>query len=385
MTDVALETVRALVLLGLVVFLWISGRNRFAQFRRGWTLIITGFCLLLFGSILDISDNFEVLNPYIIIGDTETEAFLEKFIGFLGGFVCLAIGLFKWIPGVQGLSDLVDERTRVLQETNEILNLEIAERKKAENAKQEFTSTISHELRTPLTSIKGSLGLIQSGAICALPDKLQPMVDIAYANCERLMILINDILDIDKIEAGKMDVHMQQTEVGWLVEEALKANRDYGVEHGITFVRAETDKKMFVYGDADRLMQVLSNLMSNAAKFSSDGERVTLSAARDGDTIRISVTDNGIGIPEEFRESIFDKFSQIDSSDTKLKGGTGLGLSISKAIVEQHGGEIGLVSEVGRQHVLLHTARLWNNRLGLVASINPYTLDGAGLVVWARQ
>ncbi len=347
MTDIILESVRALVLLGIVVFLWISGRDRFAQFSKGWTLIITGFFLLLFGSILDISDNFEVLNPYIIIGDTETEAFLEKFVGFLGGFICLAVGLFKWIPGVQGLSDLVDERTRVLQETNEILRLEIAERKKAENVKQEFTSTVSHELRTPLTSIKGSLGLIRSGAAGVLPDKVQSMVDIAYANCDRLVMLINDILDIEKITAGKMGLRMQQTKVVRLVEEAIKANKGYGDEHGVTFITTEMDEQVFVYGDADRLMQVLSKLMSNAVKFSPQGAQVELSVVRDGDSTHISVKDSGIGIPEEFRERIFGKFSQVDSSDTKSKGGTGLGLCISKAIVEQHGGTIGFDSEMG--------------------------------------
>ena len=123
MTDIILETFRASVLLGILVFLWISGRHRFERLRKGWRQIIVGFGLLLFGSLLDISDNFETLNPFIVIGDTDTEAFLEKFVGFLGGFVFLAIGLIKWIPGVQGMSDLVDARTKELQEINEVLLL----------------------------------------------------------------------------------------------------------------------------------------------------------------------------------------------------------------------------------------------------------------------
>ncbi|MBT3361663.1 MAG: HAMP domain-containing histidine kinase [Rhodospirillales bacterium] len=349
MTDVALEIIRALVLFGIVFFLWISGRNRFEQSRNGWKLIIAGFGLLLFGSILDISDNFESLNRFVIIGDTETEAFLEKFVGFLGGFVFLAIGLFKWIPGVQALSDLVSLRTQDLEEINEKLVIEIEERKQAEKAKQEFTSTVSHELRTPLTSIKGTLGLIQSGTIGPLPDKLQSMIDVAYANSDRLALLIDDILDMEKIQAGKMELHMEPVDVVSLVEEAIEANKGYGDKHGVTFVNANAvmNEKTLVNGDKNRLMQVLSNLMSNAAKFSPDGEQVELSVTQDSSTFRINVKDNGPGIPEECRGAIFEKFTQVDSSDTRVKGGTGLGLSIAKAIVEQHGGAIDYYSETG--------------------------------------
>jgi hypothetical protein len=117
-TDIILETVRAIVLLGILIFLWSTGHNRFKQSQKGWNIILLGFGLLFFGSVLDISDNFENLNRFIVIGDTETEAFLEKFVGFLGGFIFLAVGLFKWVPGVHGLSELVDNRTRELQETN---------------------------------------------------------------------------------------------------------------------------------------------------------------------------------------------------------------------------------------------------------------------------
>lgn len=271
MTDIVLETVRALVLFGIVVFLWISGRNRFVKFRNGWNLIIIGFGLLLFGSILDISDNFEILNPYIIIGNTEVEAFLEKFVGFLGGFVFLAVGLFKWIPKVQSLSDLVDSRTRELLEKNEKLILENAERKKAERIKQEFISTVSHELRTPLTSIKGALSLIQSGAISKLPDELTSMIDIASNNSDRLMLLINDILDMEKLDSGMMKLHIKPLDVVSLLNDAIEANKGYGDDHNITFARLADGGQVLINGDKDRLMQVMSNLMSNAAKFSPDG------------------------------------------------------------------------------------------------------------------
>ncbi len=224
---------------------------------------------------------------------------------------------------------------------------DITDRKQADLAKAEFVSTVSHELRTPLTSIKGSLGLIRSGALGALPDKLGSMLDIAYNNSERLVLLINDILDMEKIQAGKMDFNMQALEVASLLKGAMEANKGYGDEHGVTFECQCFDDTIKVLGDKDRLMQVLSNLMSNAAKFSPEGDLVDLSVVRHGGSVRISVKDKGPGIPEEFRESIFEKFSQADSSDTRQKGGTGLGLSITKAIVEQHGGSIGFDTVTG--------------------------------------
>ena len=129
MTDILLETVRVFVLLGICVYLWHAGRRRFQRFRNGWNLILGGFWLLLFGSVLDLSDNFEGLKFLVVVGDTEIEAILEKFVGFLGGFLLLAFGLLQWIPRVQSLSELVDIRTRDLQEINRQLTSEIDERK----------------------------------------------------------------------------------------------------------------------------------------------------------------------------------------------------------------------------------------------------------------
>ncbi len=194
---------------------------------------------------------------------------------------------------------------------------------------------------------KGALGLLHSGDIELHPDELRSMLDVAYNNSDRLEVLINDILDIEKIESGTLDYHMESMGVVSLLEEAIEANKGFADEHGVTFVQAATEKETFVRGDKDRLMQVLSNLMSNAAKFSSDGGLVEMSIAGDGENVRIAVKDSGRGVPDEFRESIFEKFSQADSSDTRQKGGTGLGLSIAKAIVEHHDGEIGFDSEVG--------------------------------------
>ncbi|MBR9862072.1 MAG: PAS domain S-box protein [Rhodobacteraceae bacterium] len=212
--------------------------------------------------------------------------------------------------------------------------------KAADKAKSEFVATVSHELRTPLTSIKGSLGLVRTGAMGALPDKPKAMIEIAYNNCERLVRLINDILDIEKIEAGKMDFQMERLEMTQLLGDALESNKSYGEELGISFNVIAPDTPVYTHGDAGRLLQVMANLMSNAAKFSDSGSTVDIKLEAFGDKMRVTVSDQGSGIPLEAQPTIFDKFTQADSSDVRKKGGTGLGLSISKMIVEHHGGEL---------------------------------------------
>ena len=225
---------------------------------------------------------------------------------------------------------------------------DVTERKQMDIMKNEFISTVSHELRTPLTSIRGSLGLISGGAVGELPEQASDMLKIASKNTERLLLLINDILDVQKIESGQMAFNFQSLDIMPFLEQALEENEAYGEQHDVKFIIANKIENFQVYADKDRMMQVMANLLSNAAKFSPDHETVEISVAHHhGDTIRISVTDHGHGIPEEFQPKLFDKFTQSDSSDTRQKGGTGLGLSISKAIVEKHGGYIGFVSHEG--------------------------------------
>lgn len=224
---------------------------------------------------------------------------------------------------------------------------DITERVKVEQMKSEFISTVSHELRTPLTSIRGALGLIVGGVTGELPPQAKAMVDIAHKNSERLIMLVNDILDIEKIESGKMQFDMKPLELVPLVEQALEVNRAYGDQFNVSFLLEPSQSVVTVNADAGRLMQVMANLLSNAAKFSSSGGTVNVTVHCAEKKVRVSVADHGQGIPEEFRGKIFQKFSQADSSDTRKKGGTGLGLSITKAIVEQMGGEIGFESESG--------------------------------------
>ena len=225
---------------------------------------------------------------------------------------------------------------------------DVSERRRIEQMKSEFVSTVSHELRTPLTSIAGSLGLLAGGAGGTLPERAGRLVGIAHANSQRLVRLINDILDIEKIESGQMTFTMEALDTTELARRALEAMQglaaQLGVELALTAPQTHT-----VRGDADRLMQVLSNLISNAAKFSPKGATVdVLVVPLGGGRVRLSVRDHGAGVPESFRERIFTKFAQADGSDTRQLGGTGLGLAICREIVERHGGRIFFESPPGQ-------------------------------------
>jgi len=225
---------------------------------------------------------------------------------------------------------------------------DISERKRVEQMKSEFVSTVSHELRTPLTSIRGALGLIAGGALGPLEGATRQMVDIAYKNSERLTHLINDLLDMEKIAAGQVRFEMQVQELTPLIEEAIEANHAYGEQYQVGFVLREQVDGAQVRVDHQRLLQVLSNLLSNAAKFSPSGAQVEVSVERREGMLRVAVTDHGPGIPAAFRSRVFQKFSQADASDTRKKGGTGLGLAITKELVERMGGRIGFESEEGK-------------------------------------
>jgi PAS domain S-box-containing protein len=224
----------------------------------------------------------------------------------------------------------------------------ISDRLAAQKAKTDFISTVSHELRTPLTSIKGALGIIHAGAVGEVGDKTNELISMALKNSNRLERLIDDILDTEKIEAGQMDYIFEPVDLGDLVKEALLANEGYAKAHNIKFVARGVDKPVHILGDPDRLMQILANLMSNAAKFSKTGGVVEVSLVQSKRKVRLSVKDNGCGIPESAQPTIFDKFTQADSSDTKGKGGTGLGLSIVKTMVQAHDGVIDFKSKKGK-------------------------------------
>ncbi|MEO8038501.1 MAG: PAS domain S-box protein [Betaproteobacteria bacterium] len=232
------------------------------------------------------------------------------------------------------------------------------ERKRIDRMKNEFVSTVSHELRTPLTSIRGSLGLIAGGAAGAIPEQASKLVQIAHDNSERLMRLINDILDIEKIESGRMRFDLKAHELEPVLARSIEMNRGYGEQLGVRFEIAGTIPEVRVLADADHFIQIMANLLSNAAKYSPRDAVVEVAAVIGDDMVRISVRDHGPGIPESFRDSIFGKFHQADSSDSRRKGGTGLGLSIVKALVENHGGQVGFETAAGAGTTFHFTLRI---------------------------
>jgi len=220
---------------------------------------------------------------------------------------------------------------------------DITERKKESTRlvrlKDEFVSTVSHELRTPLTSIMGSLSLLAGSVAGKLPDAAAHLVDVAHTNSQRLVRLIDDILDVEKIESGKVVFDLNRVEVRPLIEQVIEANCGFAESYHVRVRLDPASADVDVLADPDRLMQVVTNLLSNAIKFSPPGEEVLVAVESRPETVRISVRDHGPGVPDKFKPRIFEKFAQADGTDARRKGGTGLGLSIVKQIVDRLDGQ----------------------------------------------
>ncbi len=248
---------------------------------------------------------------------------------------------------------------RVVEETGEIVRDEngvpvrmigvvhdITERMQAERMKNEFVSTISHELRTPLTAIQGSLKLLLGNALGELNERIRSMIELANNNCDRLLHLVNDLLDMQKIESGKMEFHFDDTSVQEFMSEVINAGKPYADAHDIKLILNKIDETT-ICADKMRMMQVMNNLISNAVKFSDAGNKVEVSATLNHENnVVFAIKDYGRGIPEEFRDKLFNRFTQVDSSDRREKLGTGLGLAISRYIIEEHQGQIWYESEL---------------------------------------
>ncbi len=228
------------------------------------------------------------------------------------------------------------------------IHTDISERKHIEKMKSEFISTVSHELRTPLTSIRGSLGLIMGGAAGDVPEQAVSLLEIANRNSEQLLMLINDLLDIEKLQSGTLSFQFEPGVVDELVAQSIEVNQGYATQYSVRFKMNPCARGVMINVDTGRFIQIMSNLLSNAAKFSPPGAEVLISIYQREGCARIEVTDQGAGIPDAFRHRVFEKFSQADSSDTRSKGGTGLGLNISKSLIETMHGRIGFDSEVGK-------------------------------------
>jgi PAS domain S-box-containing protein len=227
--------------------------------------------------------------------------------------------------------------------------IDISERKRLERLKEEFVATVSHELRTPLTSIAGSLGLLAGQMPAAMSESQKKLVKIAQANCERLVRLINDILDMEKIESGRVAFEFSRINLRLAAEQAIEANRGFAEGFGVNVRLHDASVDAEVNADPDRLSQLITNLLSNAIKFSPRDAEVLVAVARAqiGNAFRVSVRDHGSGVPEGFKPHIFEKFAQAEGPESRIKGGTGLGLCIAQQIVERLGGQIGFEDALG--------------------------------------
>lgn len=220
-------------------------------------------------------------------------------------------------------------------------SMDLTEHKRIEQMKDQFVSTVSHELRTPLTSISGALGLVTGGALGDVPPAMQQMLEIAHRNSLRLGYLINDLLDMEKIAAGKMTFDMREHALRRLLDEAIASNQSFAAHFNVSCVLRDPPN-VNVWVDGLRLQQVLTNFLSNAIKYTPEGGEVSLHCSLpDAGHVRINVTDQGPGIPASFRSRVFEKFAQADASDSRQKGGTGLGLAITKEFIERMGGRVG--------------------------------------------
>jgi PAS domain S-box-containing protein len=255
-----------------------------------------------------------------------------------------------------------------IQAGDDILVLSVivdtSERKRMDRLKDEFVSTVSHELRTPLTSISGSLGLLVGQWSGKLPESAARLLAIAHKNSQRLVRLLNDILDIEKLESGRVVFNLTQVDVRLLVEQAIEDNRGFAEGYGVCVQLDAASGDGEVNADPDRLAQVVTNLLSNAIKFSPADEEVLVAVEKIDDIVRISVRDHGSGVPVDFKEHIFAKFAQADGTNSRQKGGTGLGLSIVKQIVERLGGDVGFDDAPGGGTIFHVELPAWEGAAG---------------------
>jgi signal transduction histidine kinase len=232
---------------------------------------------------------------------------------------------------------------------------DITERKEVDRMKRDFVAMISHDLRTPLTSIQMLLGLLAAEAYGQLDDNGHEKLEAAEANVDRLIGLVNGLLDLEKMESGKLELVREACPMSAIVKPSLSAVTGFAEQQGVKLrvpdfsaASGASELDPQVFADRDRIVQVIINLMSNAVKFSPKGGTVSLAFEGEPDSVKVMIIDQGRGVPAHLREAVFDRFKQVEAADEKVKGGSGLGLAICKAIVERHGGQIGLDSVEGQ-------------------------------------
>ena len=266
-------------------------------------------------------------------------------LGFLSLLLACGILLFALLRAQRSRRELAQQLTQAREQQYQDKR-QLSERSQLDTLKDEFISTVSHELRTPLTSIRGALGLLSSGTIGELDPRALNLLRIATTNTDRLIRLINDILDLERMESGRAPLQIRRCSLHDLCQQAIETMTPMAEDHTVhlelipfTSVAGSADS-LFFDGDSDRILQVLTNLLSNAIKFSPAASTVRIQTDATSDSILVKVIDEGRGIPADLLDSIFDRFQQVEHADARQRGGTGLGLSISRSIVQQHSGSI---------------------------------------------
>ena len=327
--------------------------------NRRWQYLLDNVSLIVVG--LNCAGEVEYINPFLLaltgytIEEVIGKDWFSQFIPQIDqseireGFSSLLINDFpkyyqNAIVTKAGEERMISWNNTILRnQENEIIGTlsigeDITEKLKVDRIKSEFISIVSHELRTPLASIRGALGLLSSGVLANRPETAQNMLNIASSDTERLVRLVNDILDLERLESSKVTLDRVWCDVQELCQQAIETMQAIAAESQIEILCNVQPQQVFA--DRDRLVQTLVNLLSNAVKFSPPQSQVHLEAAQIANEIVFRVCDRGRGIPADHLESIFERFHQVDASDSRQMGGTGLGLAICRSIVQQHGGKI---------------------------------------------
>ena len=341
--------------------------------ERRWRSLLENVRLVVVG--LDITGKVEFVNAFFLelTGYTRAEVLGKDWLTFLPQHARERVRtIFQAVierDGYPHYTDVIltksgEERTIAWSNTR-LQNLQgeaigttsigedITERRAVEKMKNEFVSIVSHELRTPLTSIRGSLGILATGALDNNPERMRRMIEIAAIDTERLVRLVNDILDLERLESGKITLVQECCDAGALVEQAARGMRSLAEKEKITLLVSPVSTP--VWASPDRIIQTLTNLLSNAIKFSSTHSIITMIVEPQGDRVLFQVKDQGRGIPADKLETIFGRFQQVDASDSRSKRGTGLGLAICHSIITQHGGRIWVESVLGEGSTFFFT------------------------------
>ena len=361
---------------GMVELQSVEGIPVFSSFARsevsGWTVAI-GIPvaelshdlnkLLLFGGFSAIG----LLVAGLTLATFQSNQIARAMQNLLGPALALGRGEVPNTPRLNvreadDVAQALDQAYQLLQRRTVELDRARQKHKQAQilaSMKDEFVANVSHELRTPLTAISGSLGLLAGGAAGSLPKPAARLISIAHNNALRLIRLINDILDIGKIESGKMTFDFRAVDLRAAAEQAIDANGAFAEGHGVLLRLDEASQNCTVRADPDRLMQIFTNLLSNAIKFSPEGGEVVVSLLRSKNKGRLLVRDHGSGIPEVFKPRIFEKFAQAESGNARQQGGTGLGLNIVAKIVAEHDGTVGFEDAPGGGTIFYVELPLW--------------------------